>query len=302
MASAFEEMAAGLSDGLADLAARAGRSVVRVDGRRAPASGIVWAGGAVVTAHHNLERDEVSVGFADGRTAVAEVAGRDPATDLAALRVDTADAPAPEWADPAALRAGQLLAGVTRPGRAPRVSLGILARVSDAWRAPAGGKLDRYLEAEIPLHPGFSGGLALALGGGAAGMLSAGILRGTSLVVARPTLERVVSQLLAHGSIRRGFLGIASLPVRLPGALERLAGQAGALLVSAVEPGSPADRAGLLLGDALVSLDGQALSSVGDLLPLLDADRVGRQVALALVRGGELRQLTVEVGARGGER
>ncbi len=292
----------GLSDRLADLAARAERSVVRVDGRRAPASGVVWSSGVVVTAHHNLERDEVSVGFADGRTAAAQVAGRDPATDLAALKVDTADVPNPDWADPTGLRAGQLLAAVTRPGHAPRVSLGVLSRVADSWRAPTGGKLDRYLEADVPLHPGFSGGLAVDMAGRGAGMLSAGLLRGTALVVPRPTLERVVAQLLAHGGIKRGFLGIASLPVRLPQAAERLAGQAGALLVSAVEPGSPADRAGLLLGDALLSLDGHALSYVGDLLPLLDAERIGRPVEARLLRAGELKQLAVEVGARGGER
>jgi len=290
------------SERLADLVALAERSVVRVDGRRAPASGIIWSSGVVVTAHHNLERDEVAVGLTDGRTIRAEVAGRDPATDLAALRVDTGAGPPPEWTDGARLRAGQLVVGVTRPGRAPRASIGILSRVADSWRAPAGGKLDRYLEADLPLHPGLSGGLALDMAGKAAGMLSAGLLRGTPLVVPRPTLERVVTQLLGQGAVRRGFLGVATLPVRLPQALERSSGQSSALLVSAVEAGSPAERAGILLGDAILSLDGQAVSSLGDLLPLLDEDRIGRSVPVRLVRAGEIRGLAVEVGTRGGAR
>lgn len=294
--------ALGISDALAELVSRTERSVVRVDGRRAPASGFIWSNGVVVTADHNLERDEISVGLPDGKAARAVVAGRDPATDLAALRVDTGESPALEWADAAVLRAGQLLLGVTRPGRAPRASLGCLSRVSDSWRAPSGGKLDRYLEAELPLHPGLSGGLAVDLRGRVAGMLCAGLARGLPLVVPHPTLERVVAQLLGQGRVRRGFLGVSTLPVRLGGTLERAAGQAGALLVSAVEPRSPAERAGLLLGDALLSLDGERLSSVGDLLPLLDEDRIGRSFPLAVVRGGEVRKLEIEVGARGGPR
>jgi S1-C subfamily serine protease len=297
-----EAVAVALSSHLADLAARAERSVVRVDGRRAPASGLVWADGVVVTAHHNLERDDVEVGLPDGRTVRAEVAGRDPATDLAALRTDTGGAPAPAWGEAAALRAGQVLVGVTRPGRAPRASVGVLARVADEWRAPTGGKLDRFLEIDLALHPGFSGGLAVDVAGRAAGMLSAGLLRGSPLVVARPTLERVVSQLLARGGIRRGYLGVATFPVRIPGALAQRIGQDGALLVSAVEPGSPAERAGLLLGDAILSLGGQAVASAGDLMPLLDEDRIGRALPVRLLRAGDVREIPVEVGARGGGR
>jgi len=296
------DFAAELSEALAEIAGRAERWVVNVDGRAAPASGFVWSDGVVVTAHHNLERDEVVVGLPDGRKAAAEVAGRDPATDVAALRVETGGGAAPEWADASALRAGHLLLGLTRPGRSPRASLGCLARVSGPWRAPSGGRLDRYLEAEVALHPGLSGGLAVDMRGRAAGMLCAGLARGTPLVVPHPTLARVVTQLLENGRVRRGFLGVATLAVRLPPALSGAAGQAGALLVSAVEPGSPAERAGLAIGDVLLSLDGQPLSSMGDLLPLLDEERVGKSVPIRLLRGGEIRPVSVEIGVRGGAR
>lgn len=289
-----------LSERLAGLAEDAGRSVVRVEARRAPASGAVWSpDGIVVTAHHNAEWEEdLEVGLADGRTVRAELVGRDPSTDLAVLRIQASGLPAPAWADPDALRPGNLLLSLSRPGRALRVGLGPLARAADSWRTPGGGKLDRYLEADLGLHPGFSGALVLDLAGRAVGMATAGLARGSALVVPPPTLRRVVGQLLAHGQVRRGFLGVATVPVRLPPALEKAAGQAGALLVTAVEEGTPAQRGGLLLGDALLSFGGTALSHPGDLLPLLEEERIGQAVPLRLVRAGEVREVAVTVGTR----
>jgi serine protease DegQ len=289
-----------LSERLADLAEDAGRSVVRVEARRAPASGVVWSpDGVVVTANHNVEWDEhVEVGLADGRSPRADLVGRDPSTDLAVLRLDASGLPAPAWAEPDSLRAGHLVLSVSRPGRALRVGLAPLARAAGDWRAPAGGRLDRYLEADLPLHPGFSGALVLDLAGRAIGLATAGLARGTALVVPLPTLRRVVGQILAHGQVRRGFLGVATVPVRLPPSLEKQAGQAGALLVSAVEEQSPAARDGLLLGDALLAFGGTPLSHPGDLLPLLEEERIGQPVALRLLRAGEVREVAVTVGVR----
>ena len=289
-----------LSERLSALAEDGGRSVVRVEARRAPASGTIWSpDGVVVTAHHNVEWDEdIEVGLADGRSLRAELVGRDPATDLAVLRLQGSGLPAPAWAEPDSLKAGQLLLSLSRPGRALRVALGPLARAAEAWRTPAGGRLDRYLEADLGLHPGFSGALVLDLAGRAVGLATAGLLRGAALVVPTPTLRRVVGQLLAHGQVRRGFLGVATVPVRLPPSLEKAAGQAGGLLVTAVEEGSPAQRGGLLLGDALLTFGGTALSHPGELLPLLEEERIGQAVALRLVRAGEVREVAVTVGAR----
>ncbi|HEU4385521.1 MAG TPA: trypsin-like peptidase domain-containing protein [Anaeromyxobacteraceae bacterium] len=289
-----------LSERLSALAEDGGRSAVRVEARRAPASGTIWSpDGVVVTAHHNVEWDEdIEVGLFDGRSLRAELVGRDPGTDLAVLRVQASGLPAPAWAEPGSLKAGQLLLSLSRPGRALRVGLGPLARAAEAWRTPAGGKLDRYLEADLGLHPGFSGALVVDLAGSAVGMATAGLVRGAALVVPTPTLRRVVGQLLAHGQVRRGFLGVATIPVRLPPSLEKAAGQAGGLLVTAVEEGSPAERGGLLLGDALLTFGGTALSHPGELLPLLEEDRIGRAVALRLVRAGEVREVAVTVGTR----
>lgn len=289
-----------LSERLAALAEDGGQSAVRVEARRAPASGAIWSpDGVVVTAHHNVEWDEdIEVGLADGRSARAELVGRDPSTDLAVLRIEASGLAAPAWAEPDSLRPGHLLLSLSRPGRALRVGLAPLARAAGDWRAPTGGKLDRYLEADLPLHPGFSGALVMDLAGRAVGMATAGLTRGTALVVPLPTLRRVVGQLIAHGQVRRGFLGVATVPVRLPASLEKSAGQAGALLVSTVEEGSPAARGGVLLGDALLAFGGTPLAHPGDLLPLLEEERVGQTVALRLLRAGEVREVAVTVGVR----
>jgi S1-C subfamily serine protease len=292
-----------LSNRLTSLAREAGASVVRVDGRRhGSASGVVFsADGVVVTAHHTLERDEeVGLGLPSGESATAEVVGRDPTTDLAVLRVDaTGLAPAP-WGEPEpdGLDVGALVLGVSRPGRGARASLGVVARAADEWRTPAGGRIDRYLETTLDLHVGISGSLVVTAAGKAAGLATAGLLRGAAIVVPPATLRRVVDALLSHGHVRRGYLGVATIPVPLPEALAAAAGAEGALLVTAVEPESPAARGGVLLGDAIVSLGGQAVEALSDLLPLLEEDRIGAAIPLKLVRAGEVRDLLVTVGAR----
>jgi S1-C subfamily serine protease len=283
---------------IADAVARGERSVVRVDARRAPASGVAWSEDLLVTALHNLERDEPEVGHPDGRTAGAAVVGRDPALDLALLRVDGGGLRPPEWADPAGLRTGAVAPCVTRPGRAARASLGVIARLSDGVRTPGGASLDRLVEIDVPLRPGLSGGVALDAAGRAVGMLLAGLVPGAPLALPHPTLERAVKELLEHGGPRRGFLGIATVPVRLPAALARDVDAPGAILVSAVEPGSPAERGGIALGDAIVSVDGRPVASAADLLPLLDAERIGAALPVTLLRGGQRLSLSVEVGRR----
>jgi S1-C subfamily serine protease len=292
-----------VSEALAAAVERTGAAVVRVQGRRgAPSSGVAWSEDVIVTADHVVEADEdVGVGLPDGSAARADVIGRDPGTDLAALRVDGARLSPPRWGDLDGLKVGHLVLAVSRPGRTAQARLGIVAALGEAWRAPAGGRLDRYLQSDVALHAGFSGSALVDATGGLRGLNTTGLLRATAMAVPATTVRRVVESLLAHGQVRRGFLGIGAQPVRLPATLQQQLGQASALLVSSVQPGSPAERAGLLLGDVLVSLDGHPLSHPGELLPLLDEERIAAEARASVLRGGELREVPIVIGARGAD-
>ncbi|HET6437799.1 MAG TPA: S1C family serine protease [Anaeromyxobacter sp.] len=294
------DLFAQLSAQVAALSAAGAAHVVRVDGRgRFPASGVVWsADGVLVTAHHALSRDEgLEVGLPSGETVAAEVLGRDPTTDLALLRVKAAGlSPAVLGDEPGPT--GSLLLGVSRPGRSPRVSLGLLARTAGEFRARRGGRVDRYLETTLDLHPGFSGSLVLGADGRAIGLASAGLVRGAAMAIPPSTLRRVVKALLTHGEVRRGYLGLVTHPVPLPPEVRARTGEELALLVSRVEPDSPAERAGITLGDALLSFGGESLQDPGELLGLLAEDRIGDTVAMKLLRAGEVKEVAVTIGAR----
>jgi S1-C subfamily serine protease len=289
-----------LSNALADAVEAAGASVVHVDGRRRRgSSGVVWSDGVVVTADHTVERDEdLAVRLPDGSRVAATLAGRDPGSDLAVLRAETPSLAAPSWAEPGSVRVGHLALCVSRPGRGLRAELGVVAALGEGWRTPAGGRIDQWLATDIPIRWGFSGSLLLDAGGRALGINSAGLLRGESLTVPAPTVRRVVESLLAHGRVRRGYLGIAAQPVRLPGAVAERAGQPTGLLVMAVEAGSPAEAAGLVLGDVLLALDGQPAGDFGELLAQLSEERVGSEATLKILRAGEVVERRVEIGAR----
>ena len=289
-----------LSRATAAAVKQAAGAVVRIDGgARWSASGVVWAAGVVVTAGHGLHgADEVTLGLPDGSTARGEVTGRDLTTDLALVRTNAAGLTPVAWAEREP-EVGELVLAVTRPGRGPRAGVGCVARTGGSWRTAAGGQVDRYVELDVTLQPGFSGGLVADLAGRGVGLASAGLVRGTGLAVPVPTLRRVVEALLARGEVRRGYLGVASLPVRLPPKVVAATGQATALLLTAVEDDSPAGLAGLGVGDLLLALDGAAVSDVSDLWPALEEDRIGKPVRVRLARGGAVQEAELVVGARG---
>lgn len=293
-----------ISQGLAAAVEAAGQSVVRVEGRhRRPSSGIVWsADGVVATADHKIEREEdIRVGLADGRTVPAALVGRDPRTDVAVLRAEASGLTPIGWAPAEEVKVGHLVLALSRPGETVRASLGIVCALAGEWRTHAGGRIDRWLETDVLHQPGFTGGLLVDAAGRGLGMDDAGLRRGRGLTVPAETLRRVVEAILAHGGVRRGYLGIAVQPVRLPEAAAQAHGAHGSetgLLVVSVQPGGPADVAGLLLGDVLLALDGKPASDPGALQSILDEDRVGQEIALAILRGGEARELRATIGAR----
>ncbi|MBZ0276417.1 MAG: S1C family serine protease [Anaerolineae bacterium] len=167
------------------------------------------------------------------------------------------------------------------------------------WGAPAAGNAaEGMIQTDVVMYPGFSGGPLVDASGQVRGMNTSGFMRGLSLTVPTAAIKRVVETLLQHGRMRRGFLGISAQPARLPQALAAELGQDTGLLLVSVEPGSPAENSGLLLGDVLVALDGVAVEHLDELLALLSGDRVGREVPVNLVRGGELREVRVTIGER----
>ncbi|HSD79193.1 MAG TPA: trypsin-like peptidase domain-containing protein [Solirubrobacteraceae bacterium] len=289
-----------LSAELAAVVVAASPSIVRVEGRRrTTSSGVVWtADGVVVASHHALDFDEnVPVGLPDGRSVAARVVGRDPGSDLAVLRAEASGLAPARWAT-ATARVGEVVVSLSRPGRSARARLGIVSAAGGEWRTPAGGRLESYLETDVALHPGFSGGLLASASGEALGVNSAGLLRGGSLSVPGPAVRRVVESLLARGRVRRGWLGIGTQPVALPAELRSRLGQPAGLIVLSVQADSPAAKAGLLLGDVLLRAGEQPLTSPAALLPCLDEDRVGQALALSLLRAGEERGLVATVGER----
>ncbi len=290
-----------LSDGMADAVEAVGPSVVRVNGRRRHSgTGVVYGPNTVLTASHVLEREEdLTVGLHDGRTLPARFAGRDHSTDLAVLRVEGLDVEAATPAEGEA-RVGQLALAVGRPSRGdgPRATLGVVSAVGGPVRTWRGPRLERYIQTDATPYPGLSGGPLIDVGGKVLGIMVSGS-RGTAFAIPADLAWRVAGTLEARGSVKRGYLGILSQPVRLPDG-ERLGlTQKGGLLVVGVEDGSPAGRGGLIVGDILATLDGQPVEDTDDLLVLLHGERVGRALPVKLVRGGELEELEITVGERG---
>ncbi len=289
-----------LSEGLAGIVETAGSSVVRVEGRRGRSgSGIAWSSdGVIITADHVVERDEnITVGLPDNQTVPATLVGHDLTTDLAVLRVQKTTLTPPVWVNPDGLRVGNLVLALGRPGRTVRASLGIVSALGDSWRTVGGGQIDRYLQADVDLPPGFSGGPLVDMAGKVRG-LNTGLLRGMSITVPVPTLRRVVDAVLVHGRVRRGYLGIGTQPVPLPSGLRQQLGQDTGLLVFSVAPGSPAERGGQLQGDIVVTIDGTPVRRLDDLMASLSGERVGVTLPVRIIRGGQLQELKITVGER----
>ncbi len=289
-----------LSAALAQTVEAAGPAVVRVEGRRRiPASGIVWsAEGVIVTANHVVKRDEnITVGLPDGQAVKAAVAGRDPSTDLAVLKAEASELAAAGQPQ-GDLAVGHLVLALGRPGRTVQATLGIVSALGDSWRTPVGGQVDRYLQTDVVMYPGFSGGPLVNAEAQVVGLNTSALLRGVSLTLPSATLSRVVDTLLTHGRMQRGYLGVSTQPARLPAAVQEELGQETGLLIVSVEPDSPADQGGLVLGDTIVGLDEATVRHHDDLLAALSADRVGVKTPIKIVRGGEIRTFNIAIGER----
>ena len=295
-----------LSNDLSAAVERAGASVVAIHARRRiPSSGILWRRGLVVAADHTVHKDEdvrVTLGEREVR---ATVAGRDPGTDLCILRLadESAADTEPATIGRGALRVGQLVLALGRPGTDVTASFGAVSAVGPEWRTWRGGHIDQLVRLDLAVYDGFSGGALVDAAGHVLGLCTSGLSRGAALAVPAATVDRVVNALVAGGGrVRRGFLGIGTQPVRLPESVRARLAPVGedvptvGLMVVAVEPGAPAEQAGVLLGDVLVALDDVPTEDPRDVLAALGADTVGRSLRATLVRAGAPVTLSITVG------
>ena len=288
---------ASVSNQLADVAAAVSYSVVQLHGRRRPASGVVYADGVVVTAASVLGRgDTFTVRQGDGTSIEAELSGWDPATSLAVLKVPGLVA-APARARGAPPRVGHMALALARSwSNAVTASAGIVAVIGGPLRTGRRRAIAQVIRTTAPMHDGFAGGAFVDSTGGLIGITTATAIRGLGVVIPASIAWPTVAAVLAHGGPKRGYLGLASQPVRLPDA-QRGGGDLGLLVVN-VTNDSPASRAGLLVGDVLLSFDSHAVQTPEDLLDLLGADCIGRSVQVGILRAATRMEVTVTVGER----
>ena len=293
-----------LSESLADSVASAAPSVVQVHGAGRPASGLVFAPDIVITTMRALGREDgLQVRGHDGSTLEAQLAGWDPTTSLALLRVaGLAGAPiTPANAPP---RVGHLALAVGRSwSNALSASSGIVAVIGGPLRTGRRRAIDQVLRTTAPMHDGFAGGALVDTTGALLGVITSTRIRGTTVVIPASIAWKTASSVLEHGGLKRGYLGIAGQSVRLPANPSRPAGlptvalaEVG-LLVAAVTPESPA-AGRLLVGDIILALDANPIASPEDLFDLLWGNRIGSEVRLDVLRGGVATQVPITVGER----
>ena len=287
------------SNQLADAVSAASPAVVQVQGRRRPASGLVYADNVVLTTVRALGREDgLHVRRNDGQTLDAELAGWDPTTSLAVLRVAGLDTK-PLTPSAAAPRVGHLALAVARSwSNVITASAGIVSVIGGPLPTGRRRAIDQVIRTTAPMHDGFSGGAFLDTAGGLIGVATASAIRGLGIIIPAAIAWKTAATVLEHGSLKRGYLGLAGQPVALPEAQRGADGRESALLVVGVTAGSPAAAAGLLVGDVLLEFDGHHIEAPEELLDLLLGDRVGKSVALKVLRGGTVAELTVAVGER----
>jgi S1-C subfamily serine protease len=243
--------------------------------------------------------DSVRVVLPDGATVRATVAGRDEDTDLAVLRLDGGGEEAAETVEASSLKVGHLVLALARDGDGDLgASFGAVSALSGAWRTWRGGQIDRFIRLDLTLYPGFSGGPLVDAAGRVAGINTSGLARSLVLSVPASTVNRITRELLEKGRIPRGYLGVGMQPVLLTDALQRTLGTnaRSAVIVLSIAPGSPAEVAGLTIGDVVVALDGNPVRAIDDVQAVLGADRIGTPIPATIVRGGRVENLSITIG------
>jgi S1-C subfamily serine protease len=287
------------SEQIADAVAAVAPSVVQVQGRRRPVSGVAYANNIVVTTARALGRDDgIVVKAADGRSAAAELAGWDPGSGLAVLKVEGLALTPAEVSD-VTPRVGQIALGVARSwSNALTASAGIIAVIGGPLRTGRGRSLEQIIRVTAPMHDGFSGGAVTDASSRVIGIATAAQIRGLGVVIPATVAWKTAAHILTHGAPKTGFLGISGQAVRIPEGQRGDSGRDRGLLVVGLTPDAPAATGGVLLGDIILELDQQPVGSTDDLIELLSGDRVGRTLPLRVLRAGVARDVPVTIGER----
>ena len=292
-----------LSNALAQLTERAAVFAVAVHSEpRGSSSGVIWRDSVIVTAEHALRRDEeIQVTLPGGRVASATLAGRDPSTDLAVLKCAEASTNAATFSSVDSLKPGglTLVVGRTRAS-GPVAALAVVSLVATERRSWAGSSFAPYVRLDVGLQPTAVGGAVVDAAGNIVGMATPRFARFGAIVVPTSQINRSVDLLLQKGHIPRGYLGIGLQTVRLPeslrGALKHQE-PTGAIILE-IEPDSPAHKAGLVIGDILVSLGGQTVARLEDVQSHLSAGNIGKSLSAGIVRGGNAREVSIVISER----
>ncbi len=292
-----------ISDQLAEAVSSAAASIVAVHARpRLASTGVHWRDGVIVTTDATVKRtDDIAVTLPSGERVSATLAGRDPGTDLAALRIPVGRLPIAARSAAADLRPGHLVLALARTGNdGPQATFGVVSSVGEAWRTWRGGTLDRRVQSDVELYPGFGGGPLVTAHGTIAGINSGGMSKPLCVTIPDTTIDRILDSILNRGYVARGWLGASMQTVRFSeSATAKLGfdGQGG-LVVLDVEHDSPAAHGGVMIGDVLVRIDETRITRHDDVMAFLGSDRVNTTVQLQVVRGGAVVMVPVVIGER----
>jgi serine protease Do len=291
---------ANLSNELAETVERAAASIVAVHARRGiGSSGIAWRDNLILTSSEGVRAEEgIKLLLPDGRVTTGRLRGRDSGTDLAVLETD-ASLPPLKFAGDTAFKAGQLALAVGRTANTgPIASFGIISGVSGEWKTWRGGKLNPFVRLDISAYPTLSGGGALDASGNLIGLVSTGLSRSSVFAVTGSTIDRIAGKLSQQGYVSRGFLGVALQPVVLPPQMKETLRQDSGIMLLGIEPEGPGAAGGLILGDVLVSGDGQSLAQPEALAELLERTPARQIVKFKVLRAGVVQDLDVRIGER----
>jgi S1-C subfamily serine protease len=288
-----------LSDAMANAVEQAGKYTVLVDARRRlPASGIAIAKDTILTADHVVERDEdIKVILSDGTESKARLVGRDPGTDIALLKLDSASAVSAEIAKTPA-RVGQFVLAIGRTGKDKvESSFGTINSIGGPVRTGRGSMLEKYIKTDFVSYPGFSGGPLINGEGQVYGINTSGFGGGGGAITIPMEIASKIADVLAKdGKIKRGYLGIRSQTVKLTAEANRK--QETGLLIVGLEKDSPAEKGGLIIGDILVGVNGAEVGHHDELFTRLSGDVVGKSTPMDVLRGGKLQVINITVGER----